>query len=459
MTIRTRLTLLFTLIVSLSLLLFCGTIYFFAERYRQQEFEERLREEALTSAELLFGRETISPELYKLLDRNQMTVLTQEEIIIYDARNRIAYESGTDYLNVSREVLNRVRLEGEVYWREDEREIVGVRFADGGLRFVVFASALDKYGFRKQRNLAFVLAAGWLLGTGVVFGLGRFFAGRALRPINRVIGRIDAVTASRLDLRLEEGPEQDEIAQLSRRFNRMLDRLEEAFRSQRGFVSNASHELRTPLTAITGQLEVALLADEDPAELRATLGSVLDDVRQLNRLTNGLLSLAEVNLDESAVSFEPITFDELLWQVRSELQKTRPTCTVRVQLDVAPESEAGFSVSGNASLLRSAIFNLLDNGCKFSPEHAVDVRLSTDDAYVTLSVQNAGPSIAPDELPHLFRPFWRGQNSHGIAGHGIGLPLVDRIVRLHRGRLDVESDDARGTTFTLSLPAASVKSN
>lgn len=454
MTIRTRLTLLFTLIVSVSLLLFCGTIYFFAERYRTREFHERLREEALTSAELLFGRETISPELYKLLDRNQLTVLHQEEIIIYDYLNRIVYESGTDYLNVPRTVLDRVRLEGEVYWREDEREIVGTRFADQSNRFVVFASAIDKYGFKKQRNLGYLLVAGWLLGTGVVFGLGRFFAGRALRPINRVIGRIDAVTASRLDLRLEEGPEQDEIAQLSRRFNRMLDRLEAAFRTQRAFVSNASHELRTPLTAITGQLEVALLADDDPTELRATLGSVLDDVRQLNRLTNGLLSLAEVNVDETTARLSPLALDELLWQVRSELLKARPEYTVRVSLQVSPDAAPPLTVLGHPVLLRSAVFNLLENGCKFSPDHAVNVTLRTDGPAVALDVHNGGTPIAPEELPDLFRPFWRGRNAHGVAGHGIGLPLVERIVRLHQGKLSVESNAGQGTTFTLSLPAA-----
>jgi signal transduction histidine kinase len=455
MTIRTRLTLLFTVVVSISLLAFCGAIYFFTERYRQQEFRERLRSEAITSAELLFGRETISPELYKLLDKNHMTVLNEEEIIIYDYLNQIVYESGTDYLDVPKEVLDRIRVEGEVAWRTEGREIVGVRFIDASNRFVVLASAVDKYGFKKQRNLGYLLLAGWLLGTGVVFVLGRFFSGKALQPINRIIGRIDTVTASRLDLRLEEGREQDEIAQLSRRFNRMLDRLEEAFQTQRAFVSNASHELRTPLTAITGQLEVGLLADDNnPAELRATLHSVLDDVRRLNRLTNGLLSLAEVNVDENTARLAPLDLDELLWDVRSELLKARPEYTIRVTLDVPPDADPHLRVLGHPVLLRSALFNLFENGCKFSPDCAVSVTLYTEGNEVLLDVHNGGTPIAPEELSELFRPFWRGRNAHGVAGHGIGLPLVERIVRLHQGKLTVESNAENGTTFTLALPVA-----
>ncbi len=455
MTIRTRLTLLFTALVSALLGVFCVVIYEAASVYRREEFFERLREEALTSAELLFGKETISPELYKLLDKNHMTVLNEEEIIIYNHLSQQVYESGTDYLTVTKATLDRVRLEKEVRLREGDREIVGVLFTDRYNHFVVFASAVDKYGFRKQRNLALVLVAGWLLGTVVVFAAGRFFAGKSLQPIAGVIGRVDAITASRLDLRLDEGNGRDEIAQLSGRFNRMLDRLEEAFRTQRAFVSNASHELRTPLTAITGQIEVALLSGDDPDELRAMLRSILDDVRQLTRLTNGLLSLADVSLDETAVPFAPLQFDELLWQVRSELLKMHPTYAVRVELDERAESEADLTLTGNEPLLRIALLNLLENGAKFSPNGTVRVVMQAQPAELHLQFHNDGPAIPSGELPDIFKPFRRGTNAHSVAGHGIGLSLTERIVRLHRGRLTVESAEETGTRFILTLPRGS----
>jgi len=452
MTIRTRLTLLFTALVSALLGVFCVVIYGAGDVYRREEFYERLRAEALASAELLFGKETISPDLFKLLDKNHMTVLNEEEIIIYNYLNQKVYESGTDYLDVTKATLDRVRLEKEVRRREGRREIVGVLFTDRFNHFVVFASAVDKYGFSKQRNLGLVLAAGWLLATGVVFAAGRFFAGKSLQPIARIVGRIDAITASRLDLRLDEGNGRDEIAQLSARFNRMLDRLEESFRAQRSFVSYASHELRTPLTAITGQIEVALLSDDDADELRATLRSILDDARQLNHLTNGLLSLADVSRDESAVTFGTLQFDELLWQVRSELLRVQGACTVRVQLADGDEADTDFGLSGNEALLRVVAFNLLENACKFSPDHTVDVRLAAQPEGIELRVHNFGPPIPPDELPNIFIPFQRGSNAHRVPGHGIGLPLIERIVRLHRGKLAVESTEATGTTFTLTLP-------
>ncbi len=452
MTIRTRLTLLFTLLVSSLLAVFCVIIYLIAERYRENEYYERVREEALTSAELLFGKETISPQLFKLLDKNQMTVLNQEEIIIYNAQNKIAYESGTDYLDVSPETLRRIRLEKEVRWRVGDREIVGVVFTDRFNHFVVVASAIDKYGFQKQRDLALILSAGWLVASLVVWLAGRFFAARALEPINRVVNRVDAITATNLDLRLDVGNGRDEIAQLSHRFNRMLDRIEEAFQGQRAFVANASHELRTPLTAITGQIQVALLADDDPQELREVMVSVLEDVRGLTQLTNGLLSLADVSMGEKALSMAPVAVDELLWQTRSELLKAHPNYTVRVAMPENGSSLQHFTVLGNDALLRIALINLLENACKFSPDHTVRVRINAQPNTLLLAFQNGGPPISPDELPLIFKPLRRGTNAHQVRGHGIGLSLTDRIVRLHKGQLSVESTQQAGTIFTVVLP-------
>lgn len=464
MTIRTRLTLLFTVLLSALLLLFCLVLYTVAERHRAGEFRERLREEALTSVELLYGRETISPDLFKLLDLNHLTVLTEEEIIIYDQRNRKLYESGTDYLAVDRTTLDRVRRENELYWREKDREIVGVVFADQGEPYVVFASGIDKYGFRKQRDLAWLLGVGWLVVAAVSFGVGRFLAGRSLQPIRRIIERIDGITATRLDQRLPTSPDPDEITQLSDRFNRMLDRLEAAFRMQQAFVSHASHELRTPLTAMSGQLEVALLTDETPDELRETVRSVLDDVRGMTRLTNGLLSLAKVSVDAAAVRMTRFSLDELLWKVRDEVSRLHPHYQITVTLDQATP-HATDSASGSAGhpasdwhltasepLIHTALLNLLENGGKFSPDHHVTVHLSPQPATLQARIHNDGPPIPTDELSRLFSPFQRGSNAQGIPGHGVGLSLTQRIVGLHNGQITVQSTPELGTTFTLTLP-------
>ncbi len=453
MTIRTRLTLLFSGIVSALLLVFCVVIYTIAEQHRETEFRARLRAEGFTSVELLFGSETISPQLFKLLDKNQMTVLTQEEIIIYNRNNQILYESGTDYLTITPATLNQVRTQSEVFWREGPREILGeVMTNRNGL--IVFASAVDKYGHSKQQNLALLLAVGFLVSVGAVLLAGRIFAGRLLLPLQRIIERVDTVTASDLTRRLDEGADRDELTQLAQRFNRMLDRLEEAFRLQRAFVSNASHELRTPLTAITGQLEVSLLTDDDPAEMRATMQSVLDDARSLNQMANGLLSLANASVDASAVRMGPVALDDLVNRAATDVQRLQPAYHVSVTLagGSAGAATPDFMLTGNDGLLLTAVLNLIDNAGKFAPDHRATVWLTARPDALDVAVQNNGPAIPAQELPELFKPFQRGSNARQVAGHGVGLSLVERVVKLHRGRISVESDDQTGTTFTMTLP-------
>lgn len=450
MSLRNQLTLFFTAIVSIALALFCLLLYLVAERYRETEFLNRLRAEALTAGHLLVGRERIGPSLYKLMDKNQLTVLPDEEIIIYNAKNQLVYESGTDYLTLTEGTLNRIRKQKQVNWKEGDRQIVGVLFIDDRIPFVIIASGVDTYNVRTVQNFAKLLGIGWFLMTGLMLVAGRLFAGRTLQPINQINQQIDAITALNLSQRLPEGDQADELAQLAHRFNRMLNRLEEAFRLQRLFVSHASHELRTPLTAITGQLEVSLLAEDEPDELRATIRSVLDDVRDLNRMTNGLLALTNASMDSSTVPMGTVDINKLFDQIRQEFQRLHPDYTLHVSL--SGDAKTHWQVLGNESLLRTAFANLLDNGGKFSDNHSVSVSLLAEDRAVQVNVHNTGDVIPTDQLKAIFMPFQRGRNAGSRPGYGIGLPLTERIIQIHKGTIGVESSPEAGTTFTVTLP-------
>ena len=452
MSLRNRLTLLFTALVSALLACFCITLYVVAEQNRERQFQARLQSEAATAGHLLVGQEPNGPALYKLMDRNQLTVLPREEIIIYNETNQLVYESGEDYLTVTPAVIQQVRQQQTMFWREDDREIAGILFQQAGRSFVILASAIDTYGHRTGQNLALMLSIGWMLMAGLMLLAGRFFVGRTLQPINRINRRIDEITASNLSLRLPEGDRTDELTRLAQRFNRMLNRLEDAFQVQRSFVAFASHELRTPLTAITGQLEVSLLAEDEPEELRDTIHSVLDDVRGLNRMANGLLALASASMDASSVPMAPVALDELLERIQSELQRIQPDYSINLTISSRAGSGRGWQFRGNESLLQTALFNLLENGGKFSPDQTVTVTLVREPNAVRLTVHNTGPAIAADQLTQVFIPFQRGRNASGKSGHGIGLSLTERIVRLHGGEIRVESSDEAGTTFTITLP-------
>ena len=450
MTIRTRLTLLFLGIVSALLIVFCAAIYFEGELYRQREYKTRLRQEALAVATILFNKAEISPDLLKLLNRNQMTVLNQEEVVIYNTKNEIVFESSSKNSKVQPNVLDKIRQKREFFWEQDNLELFGMVFENNSRDFIVLASAVDRYGVSKQQNLAQMLALGGLLMLAISAAMGWFFAGRMLLPIKKMIQRIDEIRAAQLSLRIDEGNKTDELAQLATRFNQMLDRLEKAFKSQQAFVSHASHELRTPLTAITGQIQVSILANDNPTELKSMIKSILEDVQQLNKLTNNLLDLTSIDSDDTKIKLTLVNVAEIIWQIRSELIKKNPNYRILVELDenheILPE------VHANEGLLYTAIINLIDNGAKFSPQNEVNVKLKFDLKHLLIIVHNEGTAIAAQELEQIFEPFSRGSNARHVKGHGVGLSLTRRIAQLHGGQISVVSGEDIGTTFTLELP-------
>ena len=450
MTIRTRMTLLFLSIVAVLLIIFCTAIYFEGEIYRQREYKTRLRQEALTAATIIFNKKEISPDLLKLLDKNNFTALIQEEIAIYNAENQLIYESGSDTLNVQKLTLSQIRQQKELFWEINNLEMYGIVIKNDNKDYVVLTSAVDKYGLSKQRNLLLMLIFGGLLMLLVSSITGWFFAKRMLLPIQIMIRKIDKIRASQLGLRLEEGNKTDELAQLSMRFNQMLDRLEMAFQTQRAFVSHASHELRTPLTAITGQIQVSLLANDNPDDLKLMIQSVLDDVQQLNKLTNNLLDLTSIDADDSQIKQTLVNTLEVIWQIRNELLKKNPNYHILVFLDenadLLPE------VKANEGLLYTALINLIENGAKFSFENIVNVKIKVEENILNITFHNEGKAIDEKEISQIFEPFKRGSNARNIKGHGVGLSLTRRIVELHQGKITVESSDDTGTTFTLILP-------
>jgi signal transduction histidine kinase len=398
----------------------------------------------------LFNREEISPDLLKLLNKNQMTVLNKEEITIYDTQNKVVFEAGSNKSKVKAGVLGQVRLQKEYFWEQEDLEMFGLVFKNNNKDYIVIASAIDKYGLSKQRNLAWILALGGLLMVLMSAVIGWFFAGRVLLPIQQIIQKIDMIRASKLNLRLSEGNKTDELAQLSMRFNQMLDRLEEAFKSQRSFVSHASHELRTPLTAITGQIQVSLLANDNAADLRLMVQSILDDVKQLNKLINNLLDLMSIDTDDNNIKFRPINVAEVIGQVRTELLKKNSHYEILIALDENPDLLP--EIKANESLIYTALINLIDNGAKFAPDHRVSVCMTIQKNDLIITVHNNGSVILPDEMTQIFEPFRRGSNAQHVKGHGVGLSLTKRIMALHNGQLSVESSPESGTTFTARLP-------
>ena len=451
MNIRTRLTLLFLLLVGSILLLFSLGIYLLYNQFREVDFYERLREQAKATVRVREDAGEVA--------RTDLPVMDDERISIYTPDGKIAFTVGPGPLvRIRADQLAKIRAGREVKFRQNNHETLALNYhSKSGPMLVVVATAYDQYGFNHLMRLRQILIFGWLASLVAVGVAGWLFASDALRPVSEIIEQVNTISGTNIHRRLQVSRQRDELAELAHTFNAMLNRLEEAFVTQRSFVSHASHELRTPLAIMRGNIDVALMQPRDSFYYRQTLDEVLYQVQRMIDLANGLLDLARANTDAANLSFRPTRIDEVLWQARSGILAKEPDYSIDILFDFDEETVAdeadGLTLPAEETLLRTALQNLMENGCKYSVNHSVTVRISFVPNVVQVAFIDNGYGIPPDDLPHLFEPFYRSSHTTNVApGHGIGLALTNRIVALHNGQLRIDSVVGRGTTVTVQLP-------
>lgn len=447
MNIRTRLTLLFVLLVASILLLFTVSVYYLYDQFRQQEFEQRLEEKALTTVRL---RDEVGEAA-----RSDLPVMANEQVTIYNQQGRVLANQGSQRprLRVTPAFLTGITAHHPKYLRIGNLEAVGIRYVDARREpLLIVASGHDRYGFSKLDRLREILFSGWLLSLVIVGVAGYLFATDALRPVAELIKQVNAISATNIHMRLHVGRQRDELAYLARTFNDLLSRLEEAFVSQKSFVSHASHELRTPLTVMLGQIDVTRLQARSTGEYEAAFDALLDEVKSMIRLVNSLLELARASADTSTLNDKPTRIDELLWQAQTQILSRKPDYRIDVDFETLPDQEEDLVVLGDESLLQTAFQNLMENGCKYSANQRVSVQIALRQGQIQVTINDTGYGIPPADLPHIFEPFYRSDTTMAVHGHGIGLALTQQIILLHRGQLTVESEVGRGTTFRVMLP-------
>ena len=434
MLIRTKLILRFTLLVAGLLVAFSAFVYFFQAESRAMRFSHRLEGKAVLAARVLIrsghlaaaGREAVQP--------HDLLTIASEEIRIIGPDGQVLYQSPPITLT-------------------PEHEAVEVPYTFKNQTYQVQVSAIDELGRANQDKLGLILLVGNVGTLLLIILAGWFFANEFLRPVARVVEQVEQITASNLSQRVDEGNRRDEIARLAITFNQMLAGVEQAFEAQKSFLSHASHELRTPLATLLGTLETSLAYDDNLPDSKESIASGLEDVSHLIALTNGLLTLARA--DAPMPLLVPVQLDECLTQAVSYAQAKYPGRELRLSFGPVPDAlatDSPFSLPGNPELLTTALFNLLDNACKYSAAAVVAKLAYTDAHTLQVRVADSGPGIAPDDQARLFEPLFRARSSAGRPGFGLGLPLTQKVVRLHGGRLEIESAAGKGTTATVWLP-------
>lgn len=293
----------------------------------------------------------------------------------------------------------------------------------------------------------------WTVVPAVALGLagGWWLTRRALAPVTELTGAVEKIHANNLGEKIPRSGNGDELDRLTEVFNQMTARLDDSFNRIREFTLHASHELKTPLTVLCGETETALRDESLTTTERERAASLLDELRRLARIVDGLTLLARADAGQVTLKLEPLRFDELVREAHADTQILAEPQHVQVELAACEE----MFVHGDRHRLRQLLLNLVDNAVKYNQSQGrVTMKLRRVNGKAEFVIANTGSGIAPESLPRVFDRFYRGDPAHSndVDGCGLGLSIAKWIVSAHNGTIQVESVPSQLTTVTVRLP-------
>lgn len=444
----------FTVLTSTFFVIVGLLVYYFIDEAAHRDFNKRVELRARISAKFRFESEDLSTEAFRRIQKEYLEKLTDEKAYVFKVDSMAKRYIPAPPPEIPLTYLASIVAEngGTVIREYKFRHYAGLLYRDETGNYIVVKSATNQYGLELMSELRNIMILSMICAVVVICLIGYYFSKRTFRPFRVINNKVNQINENNLHLRLEQTEGTDEIAELVRTFNQMIDRIEMAFETQNNFISNASHELRTPLTAIVGEADLALSKERSSEEYRKSLHSIISQAEKLQSLTKGLLGLAQTGFDGKKIDWSPVRMDQLVYDVKENIDSLLPDNQVKVSLLQLPEDENRMYCTGSYDLLKVAVGNIVLNACKYSDNEEVSLDLSFSRKYATITVADQGIGIPPEDLKHIYDPFFRASNVQTYEGYGIGMPLSHNIIRLHKGKIDVISNPGEGTIVHIHLP-------
>ncbi len=470
MSVRLRLTLWYVLLLAVILFVFSGALYTILAFSSLNEVDRTLERRA---AEVQNGANAAlelqsDPRIF--LSRGRLTIPPANAFATPGVYVQVSTLDGTPVslsenlgnqtLTVPTTVLTRV-TNGDATFTNTTTGNVTLRIYASPLVFgnrifgIILVAQSLQGTYDTLARLATLLAIGILLGLLLASIGGAILGDRALAPIDRVTLTAQSITHSNdLTRRIEGAKSSDEVGRLAATFNEMLARIEGIFRAQQQFVGDVSHELRSPLTAVRGNLDLLRRgAADDPSARREALAAIDSESARMQRLVSDLLLLAQAEAG-FRIRKELVELDTILLDVFRQARAMAKGVTVTL----AQEDQA--QVMGDADRLKQLLMNLVDNAIKYTqPGGTVTLSLVRDLNAVRIAIKDTGIGIPSQDLEKIFDRFYRVDKARSRGplavpggGTGLGLAIAKWIAEAHGGKIEVESQPGKGSTFTVWLP-------
>ena len=370
-------------------------------------------------------------------------------MVIKPPNNIIFKENDSIQLYISDSLLNTIKKKKELRYLDYEHECLGIYYED--LNVYVICGAVDKTGLRKLSHLFYILLGVFAGGVLISASLSFVMVQQALKPLIRLSEQMELTTSSNMTTKVSEGKGRDELEQIAKNFNAMLDRLNQGFERQKSFVQHASHELRTPLTKMLSQTEAALGRELTNTEYKQILLSLQEEQNELIELTNSLLVLSQFEKMNNTTSLPEVRIDELIYDSITDSKRFFSDLEVEMSFENTPSTENELLIKGNEVLIKSAFRNLIKNAYLYSNDKKVKIVISTASDALKVMFINNGDTLSQADADKIFIPFYRGSNASITKGFGLGLSIINTIAEIHDAKLSYTALDNNTNKFAISF--------
>jgi heavy metal sensor kinase len=461
--IKFEISILYTAILGLILIVFSGVLYLISNAFLQQMDQQLKVKAQVVDSTIRSYMNVLGENPDGLIQAVQRTrAMKNENFLQYKTwkisqkwvKQAQSLDLNKDYINFLSKDAKEVTF-GTMYENHKYVRVINYPFSDKAFgRYVVQVGVPQDPFMQQMRNWLYSIAISVPFVLLLTNFVGRMLANRILKPVYEITDLAQKITREDLSGRIKTKQFDREMETLVESFNEMIARLERSFKHIEQFSYHAAHELKTPLTIIQGEANLLLRKDRSIHEYKQALQIIQEESQRVLKTVDDLLLLTKLGYSQEVFKFAQFDFLEFFNEIVEQNRLLAADKGIGIRMDFKNVTPP-LMVNGDRLHLRRLFFNIIDNAIKFTPEGScVDMRIEQDQDKIISSISDTGPGISPENLEKIFKEFYRADKS--TNGSGLGLNIAYTIAKLHQGNIQVESQVGLGTTFKVVLPLQNI---
>ena len=448
MKIQHKLTLISSLVFGLVFILSSALIYVNFKKSAENIFFAELARTADLTASFYLEEDELSTKEYQRIEEKFLNARANQEIRLYDKSGKIHYGQADPDTNITIKILKTIRSNSRYSFRIDNAFYYAIYYRDNQGSFSIIIKANNPALRAQEWELVNILAIALLIGIVVIVAVSYTLSKLAYEPVRHIIDQVKTIDMTGGKHQLNYPDTKDELEDLFKEFNSMLEKVYQSVQIQKNFISHASHELKSPLASIVGNLEVLLHKDREIMEYKNVNQQVLKDAERLEKILQNLLVLAGLE-QSNALKNKEERIDEILWEVLDQLANDYSATKINLHWNLPEDNQDLLLFDCARTQLYIAFYNMVENAAKFSEGKPVEIVVGEAAGKLNIQIQDKGVGITKADLLHISEPFFRGQNAFKTKGNGLGMAIAKKILDMHHIGMHIQSEPGKGTNIGL----------